>query len=77
MRVPVVADNSNTSSADQQCCMQDANYELYLATSPDVAKTRGKYFVSNRARGLPAAASDAGNRKRLWEILEQQTGQQF
>ena len=57
--------------------VQDANYELFLATSPSVASTRGKYYVSNRARSMPQAANDIGNRKRLWDILQQQTGHDF
>ncbi len=57
--------------------IEDANHELYLATSPDLANTTGKYFVSDRARSMPSIVQDAKARQRLWSILEEQTGSTF
>ena len=56
---------------------QDANYELYLATEPSLADTTGCYFVSNRKSRMGGPAQDKAARKRLWELLEEQSGQQF
>ncbi|KAK9917710.1 hypothetical protein WJX75_007423 [Coccomyxa subellipsoidea] len=57
--------------------IEDANHELFLATSPAVANTTGKYFVSDRARSMPSIVQDAKTRQRLWNILEEQTGSSF
>lgn len=54
--------------------IKDANHELYLATSADVAQTHGKYFVYDRERRMPSVVYDAQKRQRLWQILEDQTG---
>lgn len=57
--------------------IRDANYELFLATDPSVAQMHGEYFVSNRKYSMSKQVYDAEVRKRLWKILEQQTGQTF
>lgn len=57
--------------------IKDANHELYLATSPDVANTTGQYFVSDRPRRMPGIAQDVSARQRLWKILEEQTGGKY
>jgi hypothetical protein len=57
--------------------VEDANYELYLATSQDVVRTHGKYFVYNKERRMPSVVYDAQKRKRLWRILEEQTGARY
>ncbi|CAL8463520.1 g3054 [Coccomyxa elongata] len=57
--------------------IEDANHELYLATSPDVANTTGQYFVSDRPRRMPSIVQDISARQRLWNILEEQSGETF
>ena len=57
--------------------LQDANYELYLATEPSLASVTGQYFVSNRKQRPAQVAQDKATRQRLWELLEQQSGQKF
>lgn len=47
---------------------------LYLATSPDVATTSGKYFVKCAVSRPSAAALDPESARRLWEISEKLTG---
>ena len=56
---------------------QDANDEFFLASSPSVAAVTGKYYVGSRPRGMPALASDPAARRRLWDILERQTGAKY
>ncbi|CAL5223777.1 g6342 [Coccomyxa viridis] len=57
--------------------IEDANYELHLATSPGLATTSGKYFVYNKERKMPGAVYDKQIRSRLWQVLEEQTGVTF
>lgn len=55
----------------------NANYELHLATSPQLATTTGKYFVYSKERKMPGAVYDEQMRSRLWQVLEEQTGVTF
>ena len=54
--------------------MQDANDEFFLATDPSLAKTTGKYFVGQRERRMPSAVFDDAQRRKLWDLLVEQTG---
>lgn len=54
--------------------LQDANDEHYLAISQEVDGLSGQYFVSSQKRRLARPAQDSEQRKRLWDILEQQCG---
>jgi NAD(P)-dependent dehydrogenase (short-subunit alcohol dehydrogenase family) len=47
---------------------QGADTVLYLATSPDVEKVSGKYFVKRRERQPSSAAQDDDAAKQLWRI---------
>ena len=53
---------------------QDANDEFFLATDPSVAKITGKYFVSRRERRMLSVVQDEQARKKLWDLLVEQTG---
>ncbi len=53
---------------------QDANDEFFLATDPGVAKSTGKCFVSRRERRMPSVVQDERARKKLWDLLVEQTG---
>ena len=54
--------------------IEDADDELWLATAPELERVSGEYYVSKRRRSMPAVARDGAARRRLWELLEQQTG---
>ncbi len=54
--------------------LQDANDEFFLATDPGVAMTTGKYFVSRRERRMPSVVQDERARRKLWDLLIEQTG---
>lgn len=54
--------------------LQDANYELKAATDSSLAAVSGAYFVGGRESRAPAAAYDAAAQRRLWALLEEQTG---
>ena len=54
--------------------IEDADDELWLATAPELEGKTGKYYVSKRQRSMPAVARDGAARRRLWELLEKQTG---
>jgi NAD(P)-dependent dehydrogenase (short-subunit alcohol dehydrogenase family) len=51
-----------------------AETSVYLASSPDVAKVSGKYFVKCKEAPLLPHATDMGAARRLWEVSEQLTG---
>lgn len=53
---------------------QDADDEFWAATSPDLAAVSGKYFVNKKARQSPPASYEEEAQRRLWAVLEQQTG---
>jgi NAD(P)-dependent dehydrogenase (short-subunit alcohol dehydrogenase family) len=47
---------------------------IYLAASPDVAKTSGEYFYESKVTTPTAEAQSDADAKRLWDISEQITG---
>jgi len=47
---------------------------VYLASSPDVAKVTGKYFVKAKEREPSRQASDPEAARRLWEMSEDLVG---
>jgi NAD(P)-dependent dehydrogenase (short-subunit alcohol dehydrogenase family) len=49
---------------------------VYLASSPEVAKTTGAYFVNRKIAEPSAAARDDAAAKRLWEASEALAGAQ-
>lgn len=57
--------------------LQDANYEFRLATDPGVATETGRYFVNGRVTRSPSESYDDKIRKRLWSIMQEQTGAHY
>lgn len=53
---------------------QGAETSLYLATSPDVAETTGKYFRKCRPIACNPVAEDPQIAKKLWDVSEELTG---
>jgi len=53
--------------------VKSANYQHYLATSPEVQGKSGLYFVSNRETRPSSPCQDAAQRERLWNILKEAT----
>jgi NAD(P)-dependent dehydrogenase (short-subunit alcohol dehydrogenase family) len=51
-----------------------ADAEVYLATSPDVINSTGKYFIVKREARANAQAYDSKVRKQLWDLSLQLTG---
>ncbi len=49
---------------------------IYLASSPEVEKTTGEYFVKRKITEPSAAARDDAAAKRLWEASEALAGAQ-
>lgn len=47
---------------------QGAAMSLYVATSPELAKTNGRYFADSREREPSSAARDASAAQRLWNL---------
>ena len=47
---------------------QGAATSLYVATSPDLAKTNGRYFADSREREPLSTARDADAARRLWNL---------
>ena len=54
--------------------LQDANNEFKLATDPSLAKVTGKYFVGGRESRGASTAQDFNTRKKLWQVMTEQTG---
>ncbi|KAI3437668.1 hypothetical protein D9Q98_000118 [Chlorella vulgaris] len=52
--------------------LQDANNEFQVATDP--AALSAAYFVGGRKTRAPSCCNDAAVRRRLWRVLEEQTG---
>ena len=53
---------------------QGARTIVYLASSPDVAGTTGRYFYKERESDVSKAAADAKSAQRLWEVSAQLAG---
>jgi len=47
---------------------------VYLATSPEVARASGGYYVKRQRREPSAAARDDATAQRLWQLSEELTG---
>lgn len=54
--------------------LQDANDELNAATDTQLAGVSGAYFVGSRQRSSPQVSCDKEVQRRLWQVLEKQTG---
>lgn len=54
--------------------MQSADDEYKMITDPSMEGVTGQYRVSHRPRGMARVVDDASTRKRLWSLLEEQTG---
>lgn len=57
--------------------IKDANDEFKMITDPQMDGTTGQYRVSHRPRSMARCVEDAETRKKLWKLLEQQTGAQW
>jgi NAD(P)-dependent dehydrogenase (short-subunit alcohol dehydrogenase family) len=57
--------------------VQDADDQFFLATDGSVSQVSGRYFISSRGSRAPSPAYDVDARRRLWDILEEQTGAQW
>jgi len=53
---------------------QGAATSIYLASSPDVEKVSGKYFVNKKAVQSARRTYDVDVARRLWEVSEELTG---
>lgn len=51
-----------------------ATTSVYLASSPDVARVSGEYFVDAKARRAARHTFDVDSRRRLWRVSEELTG---
>ena len=47
---------------------------VYLASSPEIEKTSGEYFVKRKVTAPSGAARDDAAAKRLWEASEKLAG---
>ena len=54
---------------------QGARTSVYLASSPEVADTTGRYFVKCKEKAPSAAAQDAEAAARLWTVSEELVAQ--
>lgn len=50
---------------------EGAKTSIYLASSPDVAQTTGKYFVKSKMRHSSGASYDRANQQLLWQLSEE------
>jgi NAD(P)-dependent dehydrogenase (short-subunit alcohol dehydrogenase family) len=57
--------------------IQDANDQFFLATDSSVRDVSGGYFISSKERKAPGPANDVEARRKLWHILQEQTGAQW
>jgi NAD(P)-dependent dehydrogenase (short-subunit alcohol dehydrogenase family) len=55
------------SASPEKC----AETSIYLATSPDVEKTNGKYFEKKKEVAPGSNANNEADNKRLWEVSMQ------
>ena len=54
---------------------QGAQTSIYLASSPEVAGTSGKYFIKRKEAKSSAASYDVAAQQRLWTLSEELTAQ--
>jgi len=50
---------------------------VYLASSPDVEKINGKYFIKSKAVPSSSASYDTKTSDRVWELCRQETGFEY
>jgi NAD(P)-dependent dehydrogenase (short-subunit alcohol dehydrogenase family) len=50
---------------------QGAQTSIYLASSPEVAQTTGKYFEKSKERRSSAASYDRASQQQLWQLSEE------
>lgn len=50
---------------------EGAQTSIYLASSPQVANTSGKYFVKSKPRRSSGASYDRANQQLLWQLSEE------
>lgn len=50
---------------------EGAKTSIYLASSPEVAQTSGKYFVKSKARRSSAASYDRADQELLWQMSQE------
>jgi NAD(P)-dependent dehydrogenase (short-subunit alcohol dehydrogenase family) len=50
---------------------QGAQTSIYLASSPEVANTTGKYFVKSKPRRSSAASYDRADQELLWQMSQE------
>ncbi|SVC65693.1 uncharacterized protein METZ01_LOCUS318547, partial [marine metagenome] len=50
---------------------EGAETSVYLASSPEVEKTSGKYYYKRREKESSPESRDEGTRKRLWDVTEE------
>jgi NAD(P)-dependent dehydrogenase (short-subunit alcohol dehydrogenase family) len=53
---------------------QGAQTSIYLASSPEVIKTTGEYFIQSKPARCSAAAKEQEVAHRLWQVSEQMVG---
>jgi NAD(P)-dependent dehydrogenase (short-subunit alcohol dehydrogenase family) len=53
---------------------EGAETTIYLASSPEVERETGKYFVGSKARDSSRQSYDEATARRLWEASERMTG---
>jgi NAD(P)-dependent dehydrogenase (short-subunit alcohol dehydrogenase family) len=58
----------------QKTVEQGADTLIHLATSPEVAKVTGQYFIERKIRKGSPESRDLEKAKKLWEISEKLTG---
>jgi hypothetical protein len=54
--------------------LKGAETSIYLASSPDVRKISGQYFVNKEIAQSSELSYDRESQKRLWIISEKMTG---
>lgn len=57
--------------------IKDANDEFKMITDPQMEGVTGQYRVSHRPRSMASCVEDAETRKKLWKLLEEQTGAEW
>jgi len=51
-----------------------ARTQIYLASSPEVERITGKYFIDSKEASSSAESHDVGVARRLWEVSAKMTG---
>jgi retinol dehydrogenase 14 len=53
---------------------EGARTSIYLASSPEVERITGQYFVNSKVRDSSRESYDEASARRLWEVSERMTG---